>query len=582
MKIVLGDGSACLNFLNDWVIREAHVALHWAVATTTVGLLTAIVFLASRRLPASSRHLILVGGMFALLLVPLLSSIGQSGPVVPLLETAEARSPAYAALDTHYARSIILLSDRVLSAPTTVVGTTVAAKLFVLHVVVCTFLLARLGVQFIALRRLVRCSRPSRLATFRRARQEGERLMPGRGFPDLLLAPEGVGADGPLTVGMVRPVIVLPEHAVTWPYERLLAVMLHELAHVRRNDWASQVLSQVIRALFWFNPLVWWMHGKLRVQSEFAADDLVIAAGVNRPEYAEHLFFVHRTSGKPKLNPSAVAMARSGGMIERIQSILADNRPLGVATRRNAAAALLVATTLALPLATLGSRSLQQRLDLEALSSGQKVHAEAVSVGVAAYTVVRPCGTRTYDTSGKHLHAIRAPRPAGAATEWLVFHLVVTDSEGFDASQARIVGGTTFEKAAGPNSYTASIPLPANPEVSVEVVLPVGPWEPLRTLDLPSQTAVPGDQLVAPAQQDGLGGYWLPIGPDELKEATYRVIAYHASSTENALVIPLQTRKNGATGVRLDPGTLEAFDRIELQRRALGTITLPTISTLSR
>jgi len=61
----------------------------------------------------------------------------------------------------------------------------------------------------------------------------------------------------PMTCGVLRPVIVLPESAATWSPERLRMVLLHELAHVRRLDCLWQWLSFAVTTCHWFNPLVW-------------------------------------------------------------------------------------------------------------------------------------------------------------------------------------------------------------------------------------------------------------------------------------------------------------------------------------
>ncbi|MEI9931543.1 MAG: M56 family metallopeptidase [Rhizomicrobium sp.] len=57
-------------------------------------------------------------------------------------------------------------------------------------------------------------------------------------------------------MGLLSPVILLPKSARTWPRARLQAVLLHELAHVRRRDGAMQMLALFACAIYWFNPLM--------------------------------------------------------------------------------------------------------------------------------------------------------------------------------------------------------------------------------------------------------------------------------------------------------------------------------------
>ena len=90
------------------------------------------------------------------------------------------------------------------------------------------------------------------------------------------------------TWGSRRPVIVLPRAALSWPPDRVRVVLAHELAHVARGDWRYQLVGEVLRALHWFNPLAWRVCRLLRVESERASDDAVLAlgdrgSGVRRP-----------------------------------------------------------------------------------------------------------------------------------------------------------------------------------------------------------------------------------------------------------------------------------------------------------
>lgn len=61
----------------------------------------------------------------------------------------------------------------------------------------------------------------------------------------------------PMVWGLLRPTILLPAEARSWPEERVRTVLLHELAHVKRWDYPTHLLTQCVQAFFWPNPLVW-------------------------------------------------------------------------------------------------------------------------------------------------------------------------------------------------------------------------------------------------------------------------------------------------------------------------------------
>jgi TonB family protein len=125
------------------------------------------------------------------------------------------------------------------------------------------------------------------------------------------------------TFGVVTPTVLVPIEALAWHEERVRAVLLHELAHVRRGDWLVQVLAESARAVFWFNPLFWAACSRLRRESECACDDEVLAAGIRSDRYAEHLLEIaraNRNSGMPWA--AVVPMARQSTLEGRVTAML--------------------------------------------------------------------------------------------------------------------------------------------------------------------------------------------------------------------------------------------------------------------
>ncbi len=129
------------------------------------------------------------------------------------------------------------------------------------------------------------------------------------------------GEDGPSTFGILRPIVLLPRSAESWPAARLEAVLRHEAAHVARRDAASQLLARLVCGLYWFNPLLWLALRRLRRDAEIAADDDVLAGGMTPSAYAAEL--VSLAAERQGVAPG-VAMA-GPPLAERVQAVLENN-----------------------------------------------------------------------------------------------------------------------------------------------------------------------------------------------------------------------------------------------------------------
>jgi len=145
----------------------------------------------------------------------------------------------------------------------------------------------------------------------------------------------------PAAIGFFKRTIVLPAWALRElsPHD-LNVILLHEFAHLRRWDDWTNLVQKMVRALFFFHPVVWWIENRLSVEREMACDDAVLAETANPHGYASCLVslleksLAHRLShglaGKRwSMAQAAVHRAREASL--RLARILDAKRP--VATR---------------------------------------------------------------------------------------------------------------------------------------------------------------------------------------------------------------------------------------------------------
>jgi TonB family protein len=158
----------------------------------------------------------------------------------------------------------------------------------------------------------------------------------------------------PMTFGLLRPTVFVPGDAAQWGQDRCRVVLLHELAHVRRGDFATHLLARTALSLYWWNPLAWTGWREFLKERERAADDVVLGAGAGASDYAGHLLEIARTMQAPRAAASAaLAMARKSQLEGRLLAILDSSRNRKTAGRASAWVAALLAMSVVAPLAAL-------------------------------------------------------------------------------------------------------------------------------------------------------------------------------------------------------------------------------------
>jgi len=156
----------------------------------------------------------------------------------------------------------------------------------------------------------------------------------------------------PLTWGVSLPVVILPESVARWTMERKRIVLLHELAHVARWDYAILLMVELVCAVYWFNPLVWLAARQGAMERERACDDRALHVGVRSDVYATHLYEIARAQVESDTPRAAFAMAHASNLARRVRSILArelDRTPL---SHNQLVSATVAALLVAFPLAS--------------------------------------------------------------------------------------------------------------------------------------------------------------------------------------------------------------------------------------
>ncbi len=148
----------------------------------------------------------------------------------------------------------------------------------------------------------------------------GQSLAKRMGITRRIQVLQSLFAKTPLLVGYVQPVILLPISVVAGiPASQLEAILIHELAHVRRHDFLVNLLQTLVETVFFYHPAVWFLSSRIRIERENCCDDLVVGIVQDRAEYGRALLAVEELRG----NQSILALgATHGSLLARVRRIL--------------------------------------------------------------------------------------------------------------------------------------------------------------------------------------------------------------------------------------------------------------------
>jgi uncharacterized protein YjbI with pentapeptide repeats/beta-lactamase regulating signal transducer with metallopeptidase domain len=146
----------------------------------------------------------------------------------------------------------------------------------------------------------------------------------------------------PVAIGFRRPVILIPtELATADGLSAIESLILHEHAHLRRNDDWTNLLQRAIERVFWFNPIVWFVGRRIALEREIASDDAVVEKTGEAHAYATSLWKLVREMRMPEhavVAPGALLTRKQ--ITVRIEQLLDKKR---ARLHRSPATALAVA-----------------------------------------------------------------------------------------------------------------------------------------------------------------------------------------------------------------------------------------------
>ena len=325
-----------------FALPSSNLSMLMMLAKATIILVSALaITVLMRRASAGARHLVWLVTLGTLLLVPALTAWSplrlailpparvSPPPSLPVgapqatLTISEKASPSVSLIGNATSNSAEynqnVANERGSGIVSRIQGLSGFSAMLAIWAVIVVALAGWLTYGALAVRGIVRRARPLDSQDWLSPLYEVSDRLGLDEAPRLLRSED---AKMPFACGVLRPTIVLPAECDNWTSDRRFAVLLHELAHVRRHDLAGHTLGRLACAVYWFHPLVWTAAKQLRSESERACDDLALACGARPSDYAEHLLDIVTSVRHDSTPAVALAMARRKEFEGRMLAIL--------------------------------------------------------------------------------------------------------------------------------------------------------------------------------------------------------------------------------------------------------------------
>jgi len=367
------------------MMLDANMLLGFAWKSAAIAGATLLLLRLARSRSSGERSMIAHSGLFALLALPAAILLMPQWAPLPAAWFANAAPVALAAGDLSttggpvadlavpVATSVPVAAEAAGSPPVVLPSLgDIAPFLYAVPLVLLFGVMLLAVVRLFAMRgRAEVLVQPSWLS----ALAEAQRRMGFKHGTALLVSEE---LRSPISWGVLRPTIVLSPKAVAATGEAE-AIIAHELAHVARLDWAKLLGARVACAVFWFNPFVWMLARESHQLREEAADDAVLMADIDGPDYATLLVGAARHDNKAVLLAAhGVAPAKSS-LKRRITRVLDGSLKRGPASGGWMLGSLMLLVGLTVPLAAFSATAPEARQAAE----------EARAVAVASRETAR-------------------------------------------------------------------------------------------------------------------------------------------------------------------------------------------------
>lgn len=314
--------------LGTLVATLGWTLLHFLWQGAVVGVLFGLALAVTARASAPVRYRVALAALFVLAACPVVTFIWLSPEVAAMSGISVLNAPD--------ATAMLLVAGSAASDWRALIDPWLPWAVLIWAAGV-TFMTGRLLIEWREVRRLTRLDIEPLSPAWQ---QRVARLRATLGVQRAVAVLQSARVHVPLVVGWIKPVILVPMGAfVGLTPAHLELILMHELAHVRRNDYLINLLQVVVETLLFYHPVVRWVSRVLREERENCCDDLVVASSGDALGYARALT---ELAGAQSLALQTSVGSDGGKLLSRIKRIVAVREPTRVATHWSVGALLAV------------------------------------------------------------------------------------------------------------------------------------------------------------------------------------------------------------------------------------------------
>lgn len=221
-------------------------------------------------------------------------------------------------------------------------GATVLRGTAIVWVFGVSLVTVRLMYEFLRVRTLARCER---LELDRESRALVDGLQRAMCLRQRVAVYHSTLASVPMVLGARRPQVLLPaDAAVTLTPDQTRGILAHEFGHIQRWDVIANLFQVAFDLFAFYHPAARWVSRQLRLEREYACDEMVVAFTNDAHGYARALATLEDARSECHL----VVAAASGTLLDRIERIVGRARPALTPFRGGLACVIAIVVAVAL------------------------------------------------------------------------------------------------------------------------------------------------------------------------------------------------------------------------------------------